>query len=449
MQRDMDILIHDGLVVTVDPQWHIWDPGSILVRGDRIADIGQPQALKERYPGASRIDAKGKLILPGFINTHTHFPFTMKRGMWEDDPYMPHGYRKNRSIMTLSAEESQVFGLLGALEALRAGTTTVIEQWFNVDDYAEIFLRVGLRAYLAELIFDADLPGLGHGQHHFDDRVGEQTLEKAMRLVERWHGKEDGRIQCMLGPHANDTVSPNLFRKVRDLAEDRELRIFYHLSEAQSQVDYIVEQHGGKQPVQFLADLDFLGPSLIAVHAIYLKEHEIALLARHGVHIAHSPGFNGRRGRAAPVPTMLRNGVNVTLGTDTPSGDMFDAMRLGLIVARIMEHEATWPTPDDYLAMATINGARALGLEGEVGSLEVGKKADIVLINLDRLHLRPMGRPISTLVHYGMGADVDVVLVDGRLLVANGCLIGVDEDELLQLAQTIMENKRAEFGELF
>ena len=261
-----------------------------------------------------------------------------------------------------------------------------------------------------------------------------------MRLVERWHGKEDGRIQCMLGPHANDTVSPNLFRKVRDLAEDRELRIFYHLSEAQSQVDYIVEQHGGKQPVQFLADLDFLGPSLIAVHAIYLKEHEIALLARHGVHIAHSPGFNGRRGRAAPVPTMLRNGVNVTLGTDTPSGDMFDAMRLGLIVARIMEHEATWPTPDDYLAMATINGARALGLEGEVGSLEVGKKADIVLINLDRLHLRPMGRPISTLVHYGMGADVDVVLVDGRLLVANGCLIGVDEDELLQLAQTIMEN---------
>lgn len=445
LDKHMDILIHGGILVTMDASRRIIDEGAVLIRGDRIVNIDHSDQLTARYPDAFRISAKDKLVLPGLINVHTHLVYTLYRGDWEDTPYRTYGFRDSRFVRTMTPEQSQPLALLGALEALKSGVTTVVEQSFNVSNYAQIFPRLGLRTVLAELVFDARPEPIARGKQQFDPGVGEATLTKGVDLIEKWHGHSDGRIRCMLGPHANDTVSPDLFCKVRDLAEQLDVSIFYHLSESQSQVDYILETQGGKRPVEFLAGLGFLGPRVVAGHCIYVNEREVELLGETGTNVAHNAAFNARRGRVAPIPSMIRHGVNVALGTDNMSSDMFEVMRVGLMVSRIREEDSTWPTPQDYLEMATINGAKALRMDSEIGSLEVGKKADITMIDLDRLHLRPLINPVASLVHYGTASDVDTVIVDGRILVQAGIIVGVEEKEVLEAAQVATDLVRARF----
>jgi 5-methylthioadenosine/S-adenosylhomocysteine deaminase len=440
----MGKLIHNALVVTVDPEWRIWRRGAVAVEDGRIVDVGPEKAIAGAYGGFERLNAGGKLVLPGFINSHSHTVLAGLRSMTEDlgrrslyDIYGPF-----EELMT--KEDKVLMSMLGTVETLKSGTTCLVENYFEIEPLVGFLDEVGIRAVISDMIRDVDWIALKERTYRFDSGVGEKNLQRGVDLVEKWHGHDEGRITCQLSPHAPDLCSAGLLRRIREAAEKLDVRVHTHVCQNPMEVEQTFRREG-KTPVQFLDSIGLVSPRVIGAHCFLADTADVSILGRSGFNVAHCPGIAARRGYAPPVWQLKQAGANVVLGSDNMTGDMMEAMRLALMIARIRYGEDTAMNSVECLRAATIQGARALGLEDEIGSLEKGKRADILIVDLKKAHLVPVIDPVVDLVHYGLASDVDTVMVNGRLLMEKRKLKTIDEEELLNEAQDAGERLWAEF----
>jgi len=444
-----DILILNGTVVTMDQNRRILKDGAVAIRGDRIAEVGKSKELQKKYSGETIIDARNKLVLPGLVNLHAHVTQTLCRVTCEDrgldslfDIMMP--------IKTIATKEDlYTAGMVGYLELIRFGATCVVESSPDAAKLAQAMQEVGLRGVVSEQINDANIETLRKARKfEYIPERGERLLKTNVKLIEEWDGKANGRIQCIFGPQAADFCSPDLLQKVREAANKYRKFITIHLGQSTVEVQHTQELYG-KTPFQYLKDIDLLGPDVIAAHCYHITDEDIGILKATDTKVSHNPGINSKRGWAAPLLKFLEHGITVGLGTDNFYGDMVENMKLAIVSARIKEGQGTEPKPMRVLEMATVDGARALGLEHEIGSLEPGKKADVILVNMRRSHLMPIIDPVANLIHSGNGNDVETVIIDGQIVEYEGVIQTVDEEKVLTHAQEVSDRVWQEFFEIY
>ncbi len=450
-QPEQVTLIENGIVVTMDPARTIIDGGSVVIEGARIAAVGPSAELRGRYPSAQRIDATGMLVLPGLVNAHTHIGLHLVRGLGDDIDlleahtkiYRPLGWDPQVSFATEYAYQGS---RLACLELIKSGTTCIIDQNPAADGVARAVEESGIRGVVSPAFMDTWLGGKDRPQ--LADRA--QLGRTGERFVEQWHHRGDGRLQAWLGPVHEMFCSAELFKDMIRLAEKLDVGLTVHLAETRTEVE-AAKAHYGKRSIEFAYDLGLLGPRTVVGHACWLSEHDIVLLAKSGAHVAHTPVCEMKLSSGVePAPRLLEAGVNVALGTDAAgqcngANDMIREMKFGALLHKVVYPLDPQVVPAEVaLEMATINGARAAGLQNEIGSLEVGKRADVILVNLRQPHLTPILRKpklnvVSLLVYSAAGGDVDTTIVDGRVLMRNRRVQSLDEGQVLSDTQAAAE----------
>ena len=329
---------------------------------------------------------------------------------------------------------------LGCLEAIRSGTTTIVDPMRAVPSYADTMADSGLRLYLCESASDAVATEIWTKGYQYDRGWGEASFQQAVDLIDNHHDTRNGRVRCLVAAHAPDSCSPWILDELRELARSKGLGRTVHLAQSEQEMAQVKEMTGGRTSAEYLEDHGWLGPDVLAAHCHWCNPSDIGLLARRGITMVHCAASSSRRGyhRLADLPALFDAGVNVTLGTDNMSEDMFEAMRIGIVVNRGMRRDGKVPAPGEVLSWATANGARALGRD-DLGSLEVGKKADLSVVRLDRPHLVPLLDVVSSLVHYAQAGDVESVMVDGEWVMQEGRVLTMDEDAVMEAAQQATE----------
>ena len=424
---EVDILIRGCTILPMD-DGKIIERGLIAVKDGEILYVGK-EAGAPRIRAANVIDGRAKVALPGLINCHTHLPMTIFRGVAEDQEL---GRWLSETIWPLEAKlkPKDVYdgALLGCLEMIKSGTTCFADMYFYEERVVKAVEKVGLRAVLAPGIIEAE-----------DTSRGERTLKEAVEMAQKYHGHANGRIRICLGPHAVYTCSPDLLAKVRERASALNVGIQIHLAESREMVNLVREKYGLSE-VELLESIGFLRSDVLAAHCIYLSEREMRLMAKHSVKVSYNPVANMKVAAGIPkVKDLMDLGVTVGIGTDGPASnnvlDMFGSVKVAGLLQKISYMDPTILPAQSVLRMATVDGARALGLEKSVGSLEVGKKADIILVDFRRPHLTPLHDPYANVVYSARGSDVDTVVVDGRILMEKGEVKTLDEEEVMRRAQ--------------
>jgi 5-methylthioadenosine/S-adenosylhomocysteine deaminase len=436
----MQTLIHDTTIVTADAQCTVHYDAAIAISEDRIGALGPSAELLARYPTAERINGRGKAVMPGFANVHTHFGLTLARGIYEDlsPSHTPpfEGGLAPLPLPPLSHEERQVMCQLGMLEAIRSGTTLVLEDAVGILHYAEAIEASGLRALLCERAWDRTQAGIGQpGPFNADAGLAEQGLRRIEELHTRWHGRGYGRIQIGLAAWAPDMCSPALLRDLRTLQERLDVLATVHLNQIWGEVAAVQSQRG-MLPTEYLARCDFLSDRLIAAHCRCMTPDEERLLGASGATVAFNAAMAARRGLSPRIADLEAYGCSIALGTDNMAEDMVEVMRTALFMERIRRQDGRNPTPEQALLWATRHGYEALGVP-DTGWLAPGNKADLIMIDLRQAHLVPLLRVVSCFVHQGQGRNVEAVMVDGRWLMRDGRVRTMDEGAIVQEADRI------------
>jgi cytosine/adenosine deaminase-related metal-dependent hydrolase len=420
---------------------------ALAVEGDKIAAIGETDAILAKYPRATVYDGRGKALLPGLINCHAHLGATLARGFNEDFGF-PNSYRlSTRPESLLSDEESTLMAVMGALESIRCGVTTVVEYTGHIASSAAALADTGLRWVFAESVRDVEnaagpvsAESLARSEApRFSAKLRDEGLQRARDLFEAWHGKKEGRTRVFPTTALAEDSSPELLRAVRDFAEKHDLGYTIHLAQSRWEVEYMVRHHG-LRPTAYLAKHDFLGPRLFAAHCRYVDDSEIALLGRSGTIVTHQAHMAANRGVIPPIPALRAAGCPIAQGTDNNTNDMLETMRIALVTERIRRDDATpgrQPQPEDMLADAAQGGARAVRQESLLGTLEAGKKADIIVLDARRTHLVPAGRILSAWINNGQPSDVESVVVDGKFVMRDRKILTVDEGSLVAEADKV------------
>ena len=425
----MGILIKNAtFIITQNPKRQILKGADILVEGSRIAEIGVGIAGKAEHI----IRGKERLVLPGLINPHTHLAMSLFRGMADDLP-LAEWLRDHiwPLEMRLTQKHIHYGSLLGCIESIRSGTTCVGDMYFGAEEVAKAVKSSGLRAMISSVVVDL-LP---------ESKAGIKVMKKTLGKLK---ALRSDRVRPWLGPHSAYSCSEETLREVKEISVEEGVRINIHLSESKSEIDEVVEKRG-KRPVGFLDEIGFLSPNLTAAHCVQLTGDEIETLRKKGVKVVHNPCSNMKLASGiAPVPEMIEKGICVALGTDGPASnnrlDLFQEMKVAALLHKVNKMDPTVMPAEKILDLATINGGEALGLGKEVGSIQVGKKADMVILNLDRPHLRPIvsDRSLTShLVYSATGDDVETVIIDGEIVMKNRKILTVDEDEILKRADEL------------
>ena len=443
----MSILIRDAIVITMDAAATIHAPGAVLVEGTRITAAGPSDEVASRAPpGCEVVEGHGRLVLPGFVSAHNHLGYTVFRGRAEDLGHSPTHRLYLPMSMVMRRDEREAFGSLAIAELLRGGVTTVLEMEEDADVLAPFIERSGIRAGIGLMTHDVDLERLMNGDTVFDPGVRRRQLDAAVEFAQTWHGAADGRISTLITTNGLSTSSPDLLKALRAAADRLGLRLSIHLASGEM---HMVRRIHGQGSFEFARANGFLGEDVIAVHCYKIDEAGIDALAETGTHLAHCPLMNQFRGGVAPVGAMRERGVNVGLGIDNYFSDYFDLIRSCIAVARIRAGDPEVMQAPEALALATIGAARAMGLDDQIGSIEPGKYADLQVINMRRFGLTPLTDPICTLIYHAHAKDVETVLVDGRVLVRDGVLLALDEEELVDGAARAGAAAWARFAERF
>src|SRR5437762_2048591 len=431
-------------VVTADAAH---DDYALAVEGDRIRAIGPADAILASYRNAEVYDGRGKALLPGLINCHAHLAATLARGFNEDFGFPNSARLAIQPTSLLQGEEATLMVTIGALEALRTGTTTIVENAGGIDKSAAALAQTGLRCVFAESIRDSENvagpmspEGLARSEApRFSPRLRDEGLQRINDLFTTWHGAKQGRISVFPAAALAETSSPELLQAVRAFAEKHDLGYTIHLSQSRPEVDFMVRHHGVRPPA-FLDKHGFLGPRLFAAHCRYVDDADIALLGRSGTIISHQAAMAANRGRIPPIPALRAAGCPIANGTDNNTNDMFEVMRGALLTERIRRNDSNpdlRPQPEDALEDATLGGARAVGQAASLGSLEVGKKADLLVVDTLRAHLVPAGRIVSAWIHNGQPSDIETVMIDGQFVMRNRKILTVDEDRIVAEADRV------------
>ena len=377
----MDLLLTDALVVTGDGARRVLPRSSIAVRGTRIAAVGDSAALEAdpAHADLPRMPGRGLMALPGLVNAHTHTVLLALRGTvedWEGEAI----YRYMSPVSyAMTAEERAAFAVLGCLEAIRSGTTTLVDPFRHVLDYAPAMAATGMRLWLSESCADVDTRRIRHGDHAVDPAFGQGFLDRTAALIEAMHGSHGDRVRCQAAAHAPDNCSPAMLAAVRDLAARHGLTRTIHLAQSADEVAAVRAAHG-LTPAAYLDREGFLGPDLAAAHWTFCTRDDIGLLAARGVTMAHCPASISRRGMHKALIGPIRDaGVNIALGTDNMSEDMFQAMAFGSILHRTGRGRnaegGVSPSPQAVLDAATRNAASSVGALHEIGSIQVSVQA--------------------------------------------------------------------------
>ena len=428
----MTLLINHATVITVDPDRRVLGDCSIVIANDKITALAPSHELENLYRDATTvIDATGKVVLPGFVSAHNHVGYAVFRGRAEDVGYAPTHrlYLPMSGVITNS--EREVIGALAVTELLRGGVTTILEMEEDAELFAPFIESSGIRAFIGVMVNDVNLDALASGQTVFDDTVRTQQLSQATGLAERWHGRSGGRIQAVMAANGLSMSSPALLKGLRAAADDLGLRVSIHLGFGERE---LVESVHHRAQFDYARDCGMLGTDVIAVHCYDVDEAEIDMLAKSGTSLAHCPHMNQFRGEVAPIQAMQSKGMQIGLGIDNYFSDYFEVLRSCIASARIRAHDPEVLSAQDALALGTIDAAAVMGLDHEIGSIEIGKKADLQIIDMRRLGLTPTNDPVATLVYHGHGKDVETVIVDGQVVVSNGRVQTADEDALITQA---------------
>lgn len=422
-----DILIVGCAILPIESKEIIKD-GAIAIKNNEIIFVGKHESANGIH-AEKRIDAQGKVAVPGLINCHTHVPMTLMRGIAEDKPL--NVWLKDviwPLEAALTPEDIYAGALLGCLEMIKNGTTCFADMYFQEEAVAKAVKESGLRAVLAEGIIEAE-----------DKALGEKMLKNSVRFAEKFRGYAEGKVTTMLGPHAAYSCSPELLMKVKEEACQLGMGVHIHLAESAEMFKEFEKRHGCSE-VEFLKKLSFFRMPVLAAHCINLSEHDRRILAEHYVNAVYVPVANMKLGLgAARIKELTSLNVNVVLGTDGPASnntlDMFETMKVGALLQKLVYLDPEALSAYEFLRMATLNGAKALALEKNIGSLEAGKKADIILIDFSKPHLKPLHDVYASIAYSAHGSDVDTVIVDGKILMENRQVKTLDEQAVMEKAE--------------
>jgi 5-methylthioadenosine/S-adenosylhomocysteine deaminase len=420
---------------------------ALAVGGDRIVAIGATDQIVKAYPSAEVYDGRGKALLPGLINCHAHLAATLARGFNEDFGFPNSARLALQPASLLQGEEATLMVTVGALEAIRTGTTTIVENSGGINRHAAALAKTGLRCVLAESVRDSENvagpmspAGLAKSETpRFSPKLRDEGLQRINDLFTRWHGANEGRISVFPAAALAETSSPELLQAVRAFAEKHDLGYTIHLSQSRAEVDFMVRHHGVRPPA-FLDKHGFLGPRLFAAHCRYVDDGDIALLGRSRTIVTHQAAMAANRGVIPPIPALRAAGCTIANGTDNNTNDLFEVMRVALLTERIRRDDAfpgVQPQPEDILADATQGGARAVNREQVLGVLEAGKKADLLVVDTLRPHLVPAGRIVSAWIHNGQPSDIESVMVDGQFIMRNRKVLTMDEESIIAEADKV------------
>ena len=431
--NDNTILIKDAFILKSNFEY---EKQSILIKNNLISEISDE--IPEDNAGKV-IDANGKILLPGFINTHTHLSMTLFRGLaddlsldsWLNDHIWP-------IEANLNGEYCYIGALLGAVELIKSGTTTFSDMYFYMEDVARAVDEAGLRAVLS------------YGMIDFSDAERrEAEIKENLSLFENCNGMADGRIKVFLGPHSPYTASEELLIKVRQLADEYNMGIHIHVSETEKEINDVLEAKG-KRPFEYLDEIGLLGPDVVAAHSVWLSDNEIDIIKKNNVKVSHNPCSNMKLASGiAPVSKLMKNDICVSIGTDGASSnnnlDLIEELKTASLLQKVDTLDPKALTANEAIAMGTIKGAEALGLSDEIGSIEVGKKADLILIDTNTANMTPDSTNLSSNIIYSAnGSNVDTTICNGKILMENKEILVLDEQEVYEKAKkAIKELKEA------
>lgn len=428
-------------VVTMDEQRHEYENGWVLFEGDRILAAGDA-AGRPADPGIRWIDGQGGILMPGMINVHSHLSMIPFRSLGDDCPDRLRRFLFPLERKAMTPELVYRAARYAVCELLLAGVTSVVDMYYFEEQVARACDELGIRAWVGETVIDqptCDSPAPGGG------------LALCEALLENWRGND--RVRPVVAPHAANTCTPRQLRAAWELARRYDALYTLHVSEMDYEMSYFAQQYG-QTPIAFLHELGVLGPRTLAVHCIHATEEDIALLAQTGTRVAHCAGSNTKAGKGvSPVRQMAAAGVPVGLGTDGPSSgntlDLFTQFRMVPCLQKTRYRDRSAFPARQIVAMGTLGGAACLGEERRLGSIEPGKKADLVLVETRSANMFPCYDPCAVLVYSANAANVDSVWVDGRQLVRGGRLTGADlggERARLAAAMTDFQQSAAEYA---
>jgi len=428
----------------MDRERHIFRDGAVYTEGKSIRYVGPTDALDIREADVV-IDGRGKLVMPGLIDTHVHLAQALIRGC-ADDVALVDWLKDYVWVLqgNFTAEDGRVSAELCMAEMIRTGTTAFIEcmihSRYGFDGIAEAVERAGMRAALSKIIMDstgyADNPDIMYPGMVED---ADECLRETNEMHRKWHGAAGERIQVWYGLRSLGAVSDDLFREVINLADEKDTRMTMHLGEVVDDVRFVRER-GFANLTDFARSMGLLRPNMVLAHGIHFEDREIPILAEHGCHVAHCPASNLKLASGfAKVPLMLRHGVSVSIGCDGgPSNNTYDMMRemrLAALVHKAAVNDPLVVTAEQAIEMATLGGAAAMGLQGQVGALVEGMLADFIVVDMKQIGLMPNSNPVSNLVYAGCGHYVETVVVDGQVLMHEGRLLTIDEESVMTRAQ--------------
>ncbi|HEU4595976.1 MAG TPA: amidohydrolase [Pyrinomonadaceae bacterium] len=432
--RRIALLVTGGTVVTMDKDRRVIEDGAIAVEAGRIVAVGARRDIERRYFPAEVINARGRAVIPGLVNGHTHVPMTLFRGI-ADDLDLNEWLTKfifPAEAKNVTEDFVRTGTQLGLAEMIRGGTTTYCDMYYFEDAIADETARAGMRGVLGETVIDFPVA---------DNKTWAEAMRYSERYVAKW--RNHPLVTPAIAPHAPYTVSEEHLKEVRAFSERTGAPVVIHVSETRKEVEDISQQKGAR-PVEYLARLGFLSPRTVAAHTVHINEREIGLLKEFGVGSVHNPESNMKLASGvAPVPQMLKAGVALGLGTDGAASNndlsMWEAMDAAAKLHKLHSNDPRVVTAEEALMLATTGGARALHLEKEIGSLEVGKRADLVVVDLGGLHQTPRYSIYSHLVYATKTSDVRTVVVEGRVLMRDRRLLTLNEELIKTKARALRE----------
>jgi 5-methylthioadenosine/S-adenosylhomocysteine deaminase len=410
-RRPVALAVTGGTVITQNAAHQLLSPGAVAIDGTDIVEVGTPAAIAAKYQPAETIDARGEIVLPGLVNTHTHAPMVMYRGLADDLALMDwlQKYIFPAEAKTVSPELVRTGTRLAALEMIESGTTTFVDMYYFEEEIAKATVEAGLRAVLGETIIQFPVA---------DARTPAEGLARAERFIREF--KDNGLIVPAVAPHALYTNDKTTLVASAELGRRYGVPVLIHFAETEDEVRLAREQYK-LTPAAYLESIGFWGPRTLAAHGIWVTDEDIAILKRRAVGVAHNPESNMKLASgAAPVTKYMAAGVALGLGTDGAASnnalDMFGAMRQASFLAKHATGDPTAVPARTALDLATIGGARAMGMERLIGSLEAGKRADLITVSMSAARQTPSYDPVSHLVYVTRGDDVRTTIVNGRIL---------------------------------
>jgi 5-methylthioadenosine/S-adenosylhomocysteine deaminase len=436
-RRRVSLIVTGGTVLTQNAAHRILTPGALAIDGTDIIDVDTPEAIAAKYQAAETIDARDQIVLPGLINTHSHAPMVMYRGLADDLALMDwlQKYIFPAEAKTVSPELVRVGTRLAAVEMIESGTTAYVDMYYFEEEIAKSTFEAGLRGVLGETIIQFPVA---------DAKTPAEGLARAERFIKEF--KDNGLVVPAVAPHALYTNDKTTLAASAALARKYGVPIVIHFAETEDEVKIAREQYQ-MTPTAALESIGVLGPTTIGAHGVWVNDADIAILKRTGTGVAHNPESNMKLASgAAPVTKYLAAGVKLGLGTDGAASnndlDMFEAMRQASFLAKLSTHDPTAVKAQEALDMATMGGARVIGMEKLIGSLETGKRADLITVSMRSARQTPMYDPVSHLVYVTRGTDVQNTIVNGKVLMRDRQLTTLNREQVIADAKRLATRVR-------